>query len=62
MAEVGGEIKILHKTGFEWLDAEGKPVRSTYVTYQTPDGRVGSKVIRKESPSDEEILKAIKGE
>lgn len=55
------EVKILHKTTFTWLDAEGKEVVSTYVTFQTPDGRVGSRVIRKEAPTEEEILAAIKG-
>jgi len=55
------EIKILYKTGFTWLDAEGKEVQSTYVTYQTADGRVGSIVIRKAEPSNEEIRAAIRG-
>jgi len=55
------EIKILAQVPFEWLDAEGKPIYSTYVTYQDKAGRVGSIVIRKKEPSEAEILEAIKG-
>ena len=58
MAEA--EIKFLAQVPFEWLDAEGKPVYSTYVTYQDKTGRVGYIVIRKKEPSEAEILEAIR--
>jgi len=54
------EIKILAEVPFEWLDAEGKPLSSTFVTYQDKAGRVGSIVIRKKEPTKDEILTAIK--
>ena len=54
------EFKVLSRTPYAWVNAERKLVESTFVVFKDAEGRVGTIVVNKAKPSEDDVSKAIK--